>query len=114
LQQEAGIPHRPEIHRWYTTASWQRRRRHQLRIEPLCRFCLEVGRVTPATVADHVVPHAGDYAAFRLGSLRSLCKACHDSLDGRNRAPVRSRSPVRADGTPSDPQHPWNVVQPPK
>src|SRR6266404_1730756 len=32
---------------------------HQLRIEPLCRLCLEAGRVTPATVADHVTPHRG-------------------------------------------------------
>src|SRR5262249_57070134 len=27
-----------------------RRRAHQLRVEPLCRLCLEAGRVTPATV----------------------------------------------------------------
>src|SRR5215472_13127097 len=96
------MPHEPRIHRWYTTASWLRRRSHQLRIEPLCRTCLERDLVTPATVADHIEPHRGDYNAFRLGALRSLCKACHDGLDGRNRAPVRSRSPVRADGTPSD------------
>jgi hypothetical protein len=62
----------------------------------------------PATVADHVVPHRGDYALFRLGKLRSLCVECHNALDANNRAPVRSRSPVRADGTPSDPRHPWN------
>jgi hypothetical protein len=34
---------------------------------------------------------------------------CHDSLDVHNSEPVRSRSPVRADGTPSDPRHPWNT-----
>jgi hypothetical protein len=44
--------HRPEVHRWYCTAGWQRRRAHQLMIEPLCRLCLEAERVTPATVAD--------------------------------------------------------------
>jgi hypothetical protein len=37
--------HRSEIHRWYCTASWQRRRAHQLRIEPnswlmLARNCV--------------------------------------------------------------------------
>jgi len=42
-------------------------------IEPLCRLCLEAGRVTLATVADYVVPHRGDFTAFRLGQLRSLC-----------------------------------------
>ena len=60
------MPHRPDIHRWYCTAGWQRRRAHQLMIEPLCRLCLEAGRVTLATVADYVVPHRGDFTAFRL------------------------------------------------
>jgi hypothetical protein len=44
-------------------------------IEPLCRLCLEAGRVTPATVADHLEPHRGDFTAFRLVpavGLRSL------------------------------------------
>jgi hypothetical protein len=50
------MPNAPHIHRWYCTASWARRRAHQLMIEPLCRLCLEAGRVTPATVADHVTP----------------------------------------------------------
>jgi len=99
------MPHRPDIHRWYCTASWQRRRAHQLMIEPLCRLCLARGIVTPATVADHVVSHGGDYTAFRLGPLRSLCADCHNGLDGKN-AP---RAPVLEDGTPSDPRHPWNA-----
>jgi 5-methylcytosine-specific restriction endonuclease McrA len=73
-------------------------------IEPLCRLCLEAGRVTPATAADHVVPHRGDYTAFRLGQLRSLCADCHNTLDRTN----RPRAPVRENGTPSDPNHPWN------
>jgi 5-methylcytosine-specific restriction endonuclease McrA len=75
----------------------------------LCELCLEVGRVTPATVADHIEPHRGNYELFRLGKLRSLCVECHNALDADNRAPVRSRSPVRADGTPSDPRHWWNA-----
>jgi hypothetical protein len=97
------MPERCEIRRWYCIAGWQRRRRHQLHVEPLC--CFERGHIVPATVADHVVPHRGDYTAFRLGPLRSLCKACHDSLDRTN----KPRAPVRGDGTPSDPYHPWNA-----
>src|SRR5215831_3334678 len=94
------MPHQPEIHRWYNRSEWQRRRRHQLRLQPLCETCLEAGRVTVATVADRIEPHRGNYELFRLGKLRSLCVECHDSLDARNRAPVRSRFAVRADGTP--------------
>jgi HNH endonuclease len=73
--------HRPDIHRWYKTRSWLRRRRHQLRIAPLCQICLDAGQIEPATIADHIEPHKGDYRAFRLGRLRSLCKRCHDALD---------------------------------
>src|SRR5262245_11306583 len=97
------MPHAPHIHRWYCTASWARRRAHQLMIEPLCRLCLEAGRVTPATVADHVVPHRGDFTAFRLGQLRSLCADCHNRPDRTN-----SRAPVR-EGTAAGPDEPWNV-----
>ena len=66
---------------------------------------LEAGRVTPATVADHLVPHRGDFTAFRLGPLRRFCADCHNRLN-RTNAP---RAPVRADGTPSDLKHPWNA-----
>jgi hypothetical protein len=29
--------------RWYKLARWQHLRSHQLRIEPLCAFCLQRG-----------------------------------------------------------------------
>jgi 5-methylcytosine-specific restriction endonuclease McrA len=41
-------------------------------------MCLQQGRVTPATVADHIKPHRGDWMAFRLGNLQSLCASCHN------------------------------------
>jgi hypothetical protein len=55
----------------------------------------------------HIEPHRGDFTAFRLGQLRSLCADCHNGLDDANNAP---RYPVREDGTPSDPRHPWNAA----
>ena len=99
METSPPMPDRSEIHRWYCTASWARRRAHQLRIERLCRLCLEAGRVEPASVADHVTPHKGDYNAFKLGPLRSLCAACHNRLDriARARQCVRmARLPIRA------------------
>ncbi|CAO4162660.1 Putative HNH nuclease YajD [Methylorubrum populi] len=62
----------------YGTARWQRRRAAQLRLEPLCRRCRDEGRIVAATVADHVVPHRGDVAAFWEGELQSLCTPCHN------------------------------------
>jgi hypothetical protein len=38
------------------------------------------GIATPATIADHVESHRGDWSAFLTGKLQSLCARCHDSL----------------------------------
>jgi hypothetical protein len=76
-------------------------------MEPLCRLCLERGRVTPATIADHVTPHRGDWNAFLLGELQSLCRACHNR-DKRFEEIRGYRLDVGEDGWPLDPKHPAN------
>ena len=91
---------------WYGLASWKERRHHQLQIEPLCAICEVEGRVTGATIADHIEPHKGNWNAFRTGPLRSLCKPCHDSLQGIKAKGYRSD--VGDDGMPTDPAHPFN------
>jgi len=63
---------------WYKLKRWSRVRRQQLRKEPLCAMCFERGLITAATVADHVVPHRGDWNLFWTGKLQSLCAACHN------------------------------------
>lgn len=67
----------------YGTAAWQRKRKLQLMAEPLCAFCAKDGLSTPATVADHIIPHKGDAKAFWNNALQSLCKPCHDSTKQR-------------------------------
>ena len=57
---------------------WRKRRAQQLAAHPLCAFCMKLsGKVTPASVADHVERHGGDPIKFQ-GALQSLCKECHD------------------------------------
>lgn len=63
---------------WYSLARWARKRAHQLTVEPWCRNCGAQGVWTPATVADHVEPHHGDFEKFWNGELQSLCAPCHD------------------------------------
>jgi 5-methylcytosine-specific restriction endonuclease McrA len=94
-------------HPWYDLQSWRRRRRHQLATEPLCRFCLTEGRITPARVADHVIPHNGDWNKFVLGELQSLCVDCHDRVK-RHVELYGFRHDVGVDGWPLDPNHPTN------
>lgn len=63
--------------RWYSLKAWKIRRRDQLRSEPLCRRCRAKGETVEATVADHVIPHRGDWELFIRGKLQSLCEPCH-------------------------------------
>lgn len=98
-------PKRTRTLAWYGTARWARIRRHQLLEYPLCKFCLERGRVTPAEICDHVEPHHGDVNKFWLGPFQSLCKACHDSAKRMDEL-HGFRPGVDADGWPSDRRHP--------
>ncbi|MFW8092273.1 HNH endonuclease, partial [Klebsiella pneumoniae] len=38
-------------------SKWDRERLIFLRAHPLCIMCQEQGRVTAATVVDHIIPH---------------------------------------------------------
>jgi hypothetical protein len=67
-------------------------------------LCLERGCVTPAVIADHIEPHKGDWNAFRLGPLTSLCASCHSrSLGDRGYSDT-----IDANGFPIDGRHPFN------
>lgn len=63
---------------------WQRERRLYLTQHPLCVLCSAEGRVTAATVVDHVVPHKGDRVLFwDHNNWQALCKPCHDTKTAR-------------------------------
>lgn len=64
---------------WYTTPKWRALRARQLRAEPLCAYCMKAGKVTEATVCDHITPHRGDEVLFWSGPFQSLCQSCHSS-----------------------------------
>lgn len=72
---------------WYWTARWKRLRAKQLAEHPLCEICKKAGRVTAATVCDHVEPHHGNEVKFWSGPFQSLCDAepwrCHSSVKQR-------------------------------
>jgi 5-methylcytosine-specific restriction protein A len=79
VTREYNRKHRP-YQKLYKTARWQRLRRRLLSEHPLCTLCKLQGRITPATVADHIKPHKGNLELFwDEGNLQALCKSCHDS-----------------------------------
>ena len=92
----------------YKSRRWRLLRLAQFARQPLCERCLDRGKVTVATVANHRRPHKGDLELFfDQANLESACKPCHDG-------PIQSderrgySSAADADGWPTDPHHPSN------
>jgi 5-methylcytosine-specific restriction protein A len=63
-------------------AAWREIREAQLCREPLCRECTKAGRVTAATVCDHVDGNANNNPADG-SNYQSLCKTCHSAKTAR-------------------------------
>ncbi|MHB8110517.1 MAG: HNH endonuclease [Syntrophorhabdaceae bacterium] len=92
---------------WYHTTRWRKRRARQLAAHPLCKMCEDQGRVTAATIADHVEPHKGNEYKFWNGALQSLCATCHSAIKQMQEKHGYSQA-CGVDGLPIDKGHPWN------
>ena len=97
---------------------WQKAREGYLRSHPLCRECEKQGKLTPATVVDHIIPHKGDQGLFwDKDNWGALCKPCHDAKTARedggfgNKASTKPRQGCTVDGWPTSPEHVWNKVK---
>ena len=62
------------------SATWRKIRAHHLALEPLCRECRKHGRITTATVVDHI---DGNSTNNDSANFQSLCKFHHDSKTGK-------------------------------
>lgn len=59
---------------------WQQARERFLSANPLCCYCQREGRVTAASVVDHIEPHRGSESLFwNESNWQSLCVTCHSS-----------------------------------
>jgi len=75
---------------------WRKARLYFLKEFPLCVECEKQGRLTAATVVDHIIPHKGNKELFwDTRNWRPLCKRCHDRTtvlyDGGFGREVRSK-----------------------
>jgi len=87
---------------------WQKAREGFLKSHPLCKMHMDLGRIVPATVVDHIIPHKGDMALFwQHDNWQSLCKTCHDSAKKRQEA-TGIVVGCGLDGLPLDPNHHWS------
>lgn len=68
---------------------------------------MALGRITAATVADHVTPHRDNAEAFWGGALQSLCATCHSGAKAQQERGGGLRG-CDVHGRPLDPGHSWN------
>lgn len=104
-------PEAQAYRRLYKKARWQGKhgvRAQQLKKQPLCEMCLKAGRITQATICDHVDPKSKDTeATFYKGPFQSLCKPHHDGAKQREEHLGYSAA-VDISGWPIDARHPVN------
>lgn len=96
-------------YRWlYRTKRWLETRARQLSEHPLCAMCLEDGRITAATVCNHVDKDSKlTIEGFFAGPFNSLCTTHHDSTQQRMEKRGHGIGSDAA-GMPLDPNHHWN------
>lgn len=63
----------------YKTKHWKLVRSMVLASEPICQLCILDGRITEATVVDHIVPIRLGGSFDDRNNLQSLCERCHNS-----------------------------------
>ena len=76
-------------------------REQLLREEPLCRICVAKGRVTPATIADHVKPISQGGAIHDINNLQPVCFDCHNDKTLRDQG-KRVRARISPSGWPEE------------
>lgn len=65
--------------KFYKGRRWMAVRAAHLQDEPLCRKCRESGRLTAATLVDHIIPRKAGGAEYDKSNLQSLCMPCHSA-----------------------------------
>ncbi len=93
-------------HPFYNTRTWKYLRKVKLVTDPLCEDC----KVKLATDVHHVKAINAGGSKTDLSNMAALCHQCHSKRTLYERFRI-DRIPVkgcRADGTPLDPEHPWN------
>lgn len=83
---------------------WQRERSAYLASHPLCVMCQAEGRITPASVVDHIIPHKGKYELMwdSENNWQPLCKPHHDRDKQSMDKGGKPRRQIGLDGWPRD------------
>jgi 5-methylcytosine-specific restriction enzyme A len=88
-------------------AGQKQRDRRLKRTNYLCEDCQAEGRITFATIVDHIIPlaHGGPDTDKNT---RNLCVDHNLKRTAEQFALRAPNQPISVDGRPRDPSHPWN------
>ena len=67
------------VHAFYVSHEWKKLRQNYLIEHPFCAECRKYGKLTKATVVDHVIPIRQGGPALDENNLQALCASCHGS-----------------------------------
>ena len=84
-QKSAMTEDAKELKRFYDRVAWKKVRALQLQLEPLCRECRKIGKLTAATVVDHIIERSKGGADYDHNNLRSVCAPCHNEITRRSK-----------------------------
>lgn len=88
---------------FYGTTAWRKFRAIYISKHPLCEHCLKDGKLTAATLVDHVIEIMDGGARLSESNVQSLCDACHNrktALKKKERAAGVQEAPEAPDASP--------------
>jgi len=86
IQKQTVTEDYKERNRFYQRKEWKAVRLLQLQLEPLCRKCRTLGKLSPAAVVDHIIAIADGGNELEQNNLQSLCTSCHNEKTRREGA----------------------------
>lgn len=67
-----------ELQKFYDSSAWRALRKLKLQRNPMCEICYADGRLTEATIVDHIVAvKDSDEGRLDIANLQSVCLSCH-------------------------------------
>ena len=97
---------------FYRTKEWYRLRKKALmRDNHTCVNCGKDVSGKKQSRVDHIVPiKVNPELALELSNLQTFCAGC-DNIKHREKFGHEEKPEISAEGVPTDPNHPWNLLK---
>jgi 5-methylcytosine-specific restriction endonuclease McrA len=88
-----------ELQKFYDSSAWRALRKLKLQRNPMCEICFAYGRLTEATIVDHIVAVRDSYEGrLDIENLQSVCLSCHSRKTRQEEKSVKRLKTSRKSG----------------